>query len=367
MTRWKKIYEWFQVRLGIRELIEKELKGYLLPRNINFWYSMGSILIFIFAMQIVTGILLLVYYVPDTEKAFSSVNTIMNVVPFGWLVRTTHVIGASMMVLFLLLHMLSVLFMGSYKSPRELNWLSGFVIFSLVLGISLTGYLLPWSQLSFWATTVATNSVGTIPVIGNFLIEFMRGGKLVGAPTLGRFFAFHVAVLPVAITLCIGAHLFFLERIGVSTPPFAADDSKNRWQGDAFRYEDHPGGIPFFPNYMLQDLTSIALYLVFFFLLVFYAPSLFFPADAFIPADPFHTPAHIKPEWYFLANYQTLKLFPNEFIGIMIQVAAMTFIALLPFLDRGREKHPLKRPVFTIFAITGILVYLGLMVWGHYS
>lgn len=367
MSLWKSVYSWIEVRLGIGELIEKELKGYLLPRNINFWYSMGSILLFIFALQVVTGILLLVYYVPDSEKAFASVKAIMNTVPFGWLFRTFHVVGASMMVFFLLLHMLSVLFMGSYKSPRELNWLSGFILFTLVLGICLTGYLLPWSQLSFWATTVATNSVGAIPVIGDFLIEFLRGGKLVGPPTLGRFFALHVAVLPVAIVLFIGAHLFFLERIGVSTPPFRIDDTRNTWKGDKFQYETHPGGIPFFPNYTLQDLTSIALYVALFLFFVFFEPSLFFPQDAFIAANPFQTPEHIKPEWYFLANYQTLKLFPNEFVGIVIQVIAMTFIALLPFLDRGKEKHPLKRPLFMTCAIGGIVIYLALMIWGHYS
>ena len=367
MALFNRIYQWIEVRLGIKELAEQELTGYLLPRNINFWYSMGSILLFIFTLQIVTGVLLLIYYVPDAEKAFASIKAIMNLIPFGWLIRTCHVVGASMMVFFLLLHMLSVLFMGSYKSPREMNWLSGFILFSLVLAISLTGYLLPWSQLSFWATTVATNSVGTIPVIGNFLIEFLRGGQLVGPPTLGRFFALHVAVLPIVITLFIGLHLFLLERIGISTPPFKTVDTRNVWKGDKFRYEDHPGGIPFFPNYMLQDLTSISIYCAFFLFFVFFVPSLFFPGDAFVAADPFHTPEHIKPEWYFLANYQTLKLFPNELIGIMIQTVAMTLIALLPFLDRGKERHPRKRPVFMPCAIGCILLYIALMIWGHYS
>jgi ubiquinol-cytochrome c reductase cytochrome b subunit len=367
MELFKTIYDWFEVRLGISELAEKKLSGYLLPRNINVWYSLGSILLFIFTMQIITGILLLIFYVPDAEKAFTSVKAIMNSVPFGWLIRTCHVVGASMMVLFLLLHMLSVLFMGSYKSPRELNWLSGFILLSLVLAISLTGYLLPWSQLSFWATTVATNSVRAIPVIGNYLMEFLRGGQLVGPPTLGRFFALHVAVLPIGITVFIGAHLFLLERIGISTPPFKSDDTCNSWKGDGFRYEEHPGGIPFLPNYLLQDLTSILVYCAFFLFLVFYFPSLFYPGDAFIPADPFKTPAHIKPEWYFLANYQTLKLFSNEIIGIMIQTVAMTLIALLPFFDRGKEKHPLKRPVFMSCAIGGIVLYIALMIWGHYS
>ena len=367
MSLIRQIVNWLDVRIGTRSLIEKELTGYLLPRNINVWYSMGSILLFVFALQVLTGILLLIYYVPDADKAFTSVTAIMNRVPFGWLVRMCHVVGSNMMILVLLCHMLSVLFMGSYKSPRELNWLSGFIILNLVMAISLTGYLLPWSQLSYWATTVATNSVGAIPVIGGYLVEFLRGGKLVGPPTLGRFFALHVAVIPITILLFIGLHLFLLQRIGVSSPPFGLKETKNSWKGDTFRYEWHPAGIPFFPNYLLQDMSSISIYLALFFVVLFFDPYVFLPKDAFIPADPFLTPAHIKPEWYFLPNYQTLKLFPSEFMGLAVQGGAMTFLALLPFIDRGLERHPLKRPVFMVCSIVGILLWLGLAIWGHFS
>ncbi len=367
MTIIQRLYRWLDVRIGAREIVEKELTGYLLPRNINIWYSMGSILLFIFSLQVVTGMLLLVYYVPDADKAFSSVTFIMNKVPFGWLIRLCHVVGSNMMVLILLFHLLSTLFMGSYKKPRELNWLSGFLLFVLVMSISLTGYLLPWSQLSYWATTVATNSVAAIPHVGQYLVEFLRGGKLVGPPTLGRFFALHVAILPVTIALLVGLHLFLLKRIGISSPPFGLKETKNDWQGDSYRYQDHPGGIPFFPNYLLQDMTSIAVYLAFFFAVLFFDPYLFFPKDAFVPANQFLTPEHIKPEWYFLANYQTLKIFPSEIIGMAVQGIAMTFLALLPFLDRGAERHPLKRPFFLLCSIGGILTWLGLTIWGHFS
>lgn len=367
MSILKRLIDWIDVRIGARELAEKQLTGYLLPANINVWYSMGSILLFIFAMQVLTGILLLIYYIPDADKAFKSVSYIMNNVPFGWLIRMCHAVGSNMMMLVLFLHLFSVLFMGSYKRPRELNWLSGFILFTLVQGICLTGYLLPWSQLSFWATTVATNSANAIPVIGPYLVEFLRGGKLVGPPTLGRFFALHVALIPLVIAAVIGLHLFLLERIGVSTPPFGLKETKNPWRGDRFRYDDHPDGIPFLPNYALQDLTSIAIYLACFLAVVFLDPYLFFPKDAFLPANPFQTPAHIKPEWYFLANYQTLKIFPNEFIGLSVQGVVMTFLALLPFIDRGEEKHPLKRPAFMVCAVGGILLWIGLSVWGHYS
>ena len=367
MSLLMRLNNWIDVRIGSRSLIENELTGYLLPRNITSWHSLGGVLLFILSMQVLTGILLLIYYIPDTEKAFASVTTIMNRVPFGWLIRMSHVVGSNMMVVVLIFHILSVLFMGSYKSPRELNWVSGFILFNLVMAISLTGYLLPWSQLSYWATTVATNSAGTIPMIGNHLVEFLRGGKLVGPPTLGRFFALHVAAIPVAIIIFACLHLFLLRRIGVSTPPFGLEDTKNRWKGDIFRHEDHPGGIPFFPNYLLQETSSIMLYLALFFAVLFFAPYLFLPGEAFVPADPFVTPAHIKPEWYFLPNYQALKLFPNEVLGLLLQGGVMTFLALLPFIDRGAERHPLKRPLFMACCIGGILAWIGLMVWGHYS
>lgn len=367
MTVLRRIYQWLDVRIGAGDLIEKELTGYLLPRNINVWYSLGSVLLFIFSLQVVTGILLLIYYVPDADKAFASVTTIMNRVPFGWLIRTCHAVGSNMMVLILFFHLLSVLFMGSYKRPRELNWFSGFILFNLVLALCLTGYLLPWSQLSYWATTVATNSVGAIPYAGPYLVEFLRGGKLVGPPTLGRFYAMHVAVLPLAVALLVGVHLFLLQRIGISAPPFGLQDSKNRWSGEAFKYESHPGGIPFFPNYLLQDLTSICIYLALFFAILFFDPYIFFPKDAFVPANQYLTPAHIKPEWYFLANYQILKIFPSEFIGLAVQGMVMTFLALLPFIDRGAERHPLKRPLFLLCSLGGILLWLGLTIWGHFS
>jgi ubiquinol-cytochrome c reductase cytochrome b subunit len=367
MALFKRVYDWIDMRIGARELVVKELTGYLLPRNINVWHSMGSILLFIFLLQVATGMLLLVHYVPDADKAFKSVTFIMNEVPFGWLIRMCHAIGSKLMVLVLMLHMISALFMGSYKSPREMNWLSGFTLFILVQGISLTGYLLPWSQLSFWATTVATNSVSAIPSIGPYLVEFLRGGKLVGAHTLGRFFALHVALMPATIATLVGIHLFLLKRTGVSTPPFGLKITTNNWIHDGYRYEDHPGGVPFFPNYVLQDLTSIAVYLACFLAVVFFDPYIFFPKDAFIPANPYLTPAHIKPEWYFLANYQTLKLFPSEFLGLAVQGVAMGFLALLPFIDRGAEKHPMKRPLFTACAVGGILTWIGLAIWGYYS
>jgi len=213
------IMDWLDERIGIRDIIKEQLTEYLVPRKINYWYSLGGLALFIFAIQILTGIFLLIYYVPTPERAFSSIQHIMNDVPYGWFIRLVHAVGANMMVAVLMLHMISIIFMGSYKKPRELHWMSGFMLFLLTLGICLSGYLLPWSQLSYWATTVATNSPGSMPLVGEWMVRFARGGYVVGAPTLGRFFALHVAALPLAMVLLVGIHLFLLRRTGISEPP----------------------------------------------------------------------------------------------------------------------------------------------------
>lgn len=361
-----KIADFIDVRLGIRDILEQNLTRYLLPRNINAWYTLGAVLLTLFAVQIVTGILLLIYYNPTTEEAFKSVQHIMNEVPFGWLIRSVHAVGSNIIVFALLLHMLSVLFMGSYKRPRELTWVAGFLLLLLSLGMCLTGYLLPWSQLSFWATTVATKSSGEIPLIGDVAVRMLRGGAMVGQPTLGRFFALHVMGFPLILGILVLFHLFCVRRAGISRPPFGPD-----WQPaeppQAFRHEEHPGGIPFFPHYVAKDAAMIAFFLALLVWVVFFAPGLFFPPAAFEPADPFVTPQGIKPEWYFLWAYQTLKIFPSEFLGLAVQGAAVNLLLLLPFIDRSPERRPARRPLFLGAFLLGLATFVALSIWGHYS
>ncbi len=366
MSLTKKALDFLDIRLGLRDLLQQNFTEYLLPRNINAWYALGSVLITLFIIQFLTGILLLVYYVPNTDLAFKSVQKIMNEVPFGWFIRYVHAVGANIVVVALLLHMLSTLFMAAYKSPRELTWIAGFILLLIALGMCLTGYLLPWSQLSYWATTVATNSASVVPIIGERLVFFLRGGPDVGQATLGRFFALHVMGFPLLLGLFAGFHLFLVRRIGVSTPPFGLYYQPQP-PLTRYRHETHPGGIPFFPNYVIKDLAVISLFLTLLMAIVFYAPWVFLPADAFEPANPFSTPVGIKPEWYFLAAYQTLKALPSEFAGIMVQTVAILFLFLLPFIDRGPERRPGRRPLFLVLFFAGILVYIGLTIWGHFS
>ena len=256
--------------------------------------------------------------------------------------------------------------MSSYKRPRELTWLSGFVLFNLGLVFCLTGYLLPWSQLSFWATTVATDAAGAAPVIGDYLIEFLRGGPSVGGATLGRFFALHVMGLPMLFLGLVGFHLFCVRRVGISSPPFG-EEYRPTELTNSFHHEEHYGGVPFHPNYTIKDLSMVFFALALLVAITFYAPWLFIPPDALEPADPFTTPEHIKPEWYFLWAYQTLKIFPNKLMGLASQGAAMGFLAVLPFLDRSPERRPSKRPLFVTLYLLGILLFVGLSIWGHFS
>ena len=215
-----RILDWFDDRINLRELTKSQLTEYLVPQNLNFWYSMGLVALGFLLIQIITGIFLLMYYIPEPDKAFQSIQFIVEEVPFGWLMHKLHAIGANMMVIGLLLHMVSVIYMGSYKSPRELQWFSGAILFGLTLATCLSGYLLPWSQLSYWAITVATNSLVVTPFIGDELVRFVRGSEGVSGATLGRFFSLHVTLLPLLILGVVGLHLFFMRATGISEPPF---------------------------------------------------------------------------------------------------------------------------------------------------
>lgn len=346
-----KILNAIDERIKIKEIYEKYLAGYMVPENLNIWYSMGSVLVIIFSIQVITGILLLVYYVPSVEQAFKSVVYITNEVPFGWLIRRVHAIAANLFVLVLLFHMVSVVIMGSYKKPREIHWFTGCILLALVLIACLSGYLLPWSQLSYWATTIATNFPGAFPVIGDFLVRLIRGGEKVTQHTLGRFFAMHVSFIPFFIFILIMVHIFVMRRTGISYPP-GTDEKKVR-------------KIPFFPHFFMEDLKVIYFFMAVLFLFVFFFPQISFPKDSLIPADPLSTPEHIKPEWYFLANYQILRLIPNKFLGIFLQIIMIFIILFLPFIDRSSERRIWKRPIFAIIVFLSIIGYIALAIWGY--
>ena len=216
-----RLYQWIDDRLGLTTIYNVTLDRKV-PK-VNWFYTLGSASLFLFVMQAVTGIFLSIYYVPSPDHAYNSIQYIMNEVAFGWLIRGIHHWGATLMVLVVFLHMLRTFYFAAYKFPREITWLTGVILLLATLGMGFTGYLLPWNQRSYWATTVGTEIAGTVPVVGDFILRVLRGGTDLSAVTLARFFAVHIWVIPAVIIALIGVHLYLVIRIGITAPPKEGD------------------------------------------------------------------------------------------------------------------------------------------------
>ena len=347
------IKQWFAERFdleGMNKPLQKQLHKPL-PKHISWFHTLGSMSLFLFISQVLTGILLLVYYRPTVGEAFESVKFIMTTAHAGWLYRQIHAWGANLMILVVFLHMLRTFLTGSFKKPRELTWVVGVVIFILTLVFGFTGYLLPWNQLAYWATTVGTEIAGAVPWIGEFTKTLLRGGSGVGAETLSRFFVIHVIVLPWLLFFIVAIHLFLVRYQGIATMD-RVDEEKQPKEGE---------GIPFFPNHVLKEGV------VFFILLgLLITLSIMAPFELGEKADPLSTPHAIKPEWYFLPMYQVIKYFP-KLIGIFVTGLAPLLLLLWPFLDRSRERRLFKRPVSLTIGILTISSLLFFGVLGHLS
>lgn len=363
---WSGLKKWLEVRIGLQELARSQLTEYRVPRNINLFYTLGFVALAIFLLQVVTGFFLLIYYVPDVAHAFKSVQRIMTIIPYGWLFRLMHVVGSNILMAVVMVHMLSVCFMNSYKKPRELTWITGALLLLITMTFCLSGYLLPWSQLSYWATTIVTTIPTAFPYVGGFVADLLRGGPIVSGATLGRFFALHVGFLPAALLMVLSLHLFLIRRIGVSAPPFgAAREEEKGWT--EFHHDSHPGGEPFFPHYVLKETVMVMVFMAAMFFIIAFMPTLFLPEDTNLPANPYKTPEHIKPEWYFLAPYQMLKLIPNKFVGISLQLIFWGLFIIWPLLDTKRQDNILKRPALLTVLGVALSLWIVLTVWGKYS
>jgi cytochrome b6 len=347
---------WLDERFGLQQLAEPLKKKAVPLHKLSYWYFFGGITLFLFGIQVCTGILLLLYYRPSAGEAFESVQYIMTRVQFGWLVRSIHSWAANLMILMVFLHMFSVLFLRAYRKPRELTWVSGMILLFLALGFGFSGYLLPWNTLAFFATKVGTEITGQVPFIGHEMMTFLRGGEDVTGATLTRFFGFHVAVLPGLATLLILIHLALVQKLGISVPPSV----EKQWQ----EKPETARQMKFFPNFFLRE--AMAWYLA---LGVLGALAAIYPWGLGTKADPFApAPAGIKPEWYFLFMFQTLKLIPSkvvfidgEVLGILLFGLAGAVWILLPFLDNGTRrigrKIVLGAGVFALSYIVALTVY----------
>ncbi len=321
----------------------------------SIFYYLGGICLYLLIVQIITGILLLFYYQPTEAAAYESVKFIMTKVSFGWLVRSIHAWSANLLILALFIHMFSTFLLKAYRPPREITWFTGIALLGVCLGLGFTGYLLPWNELAFFATAVGTEMTKAVPLVGEILKEFLRGGTNVSGVTLTRFFAFHIWILPLTLAGIVGVHLLLVQKLGMSRP--LSQESKPK------------RSMPFLPHFALRDLN---VWLIVLALLV--GLSYYFPAHLGEPANPLApTPIGILPEWYFLFMFQSLKLFPphilgieGEVVGLMVFGLAGVLLLLVPFLDRKSARGE-RSPVFTVLGWLMIAFVVGMTIWGRFG
>ena len=301
-------------------------------------------------IQIITGIILAMHYTPHVSLAFDSVEHIVRDVNYGWLLRNLHSVGASMFFIAVYIHVMRGIYYGSYKSPRELLWFLGIMIFLVMMATAFMGYVLPWGQMSFWGATVITNLFSAIPVIGESIVNWLWGGFSVDNPTLNRFFSLHY-LLPFVIVGLVLLHLVALHQHGSNNPTGV----------DAKTDKDT---IPFHPYYTIKDFVGFVIYFILFAYFVFFAPDYLGHPDNYIPANPMVTPNHIVPEWYFLPFYAILRSIPDKLAGVVAMISSILILFALPWLDKSKVKsmayRPLSRFFFWIFIADSILLgYLG--------
>jgi quinol-cytochrome oxidoreductase complex cytochrome b subunit len=346
--------KWIDQRLPLPRLMHDTMTTFPTPRNLNIWYTFGGILTFCLGVQIVTGIVLAMHYVPNASMAFDSVESIMRDVNYGWLMRYIHSTGASMFFLAVYIHMFRGLYYGSYKAPRELIWIIGVLIYVLMMATAFFGYVLPWGQMSFWGATVITSLFSSIdqivPHLGTAITTWLWGDFAVGDATLNRFFSLHY-LLPFIIAGVVGLHIWALHVPGNNNP--LGIDVKSPQDT-----------VPFHPYYTVKDAFYLCCFVVLFAVFVFYAPNFFGNPDNYQQANPLVTPPDIVPEWYLLPFYAMLRSIPQKLIGVLVLVGSLVTLVFIPWLDTSRVRscrfRPLMKQFFWAFAVDAVLLgYCG--------
>jgi ubiquinol-cytochrome c reductase cytochrome b subunit len=360
---WEKIKHWVEVRIGLEELVNKHLRSYRTPKGANFSSTLGFVALIAFMVQVITGIMLLLYYVPHPDHAFESVQKITNTIPYGWLFRLIHNIGTNIIIGVIIIHLVQVFLRVSYKRPREITWVSGSIMFFLVLLTSITGQLLPWHQTGFWQTTVTSTIPAFLPIVGEGISSYMRGGEFVTGITLSRYFSFHIVILPVIISVLIALHVLLIRRQGLSTSAVIEPESST--PQEKFTRESHPNGSPCFPHFSLKRLFMVMIYFAVLFFIMTFAPNIFLPPESNMPANPLMTPESIRPAWYFLAPYQLIKTIPNDLLGISLLAIFTIFFSFWPFFDaKENERNIRKRPLLLAVFLALLALWGILTVWG---
>jgi cytochrome b6 len=354
----RRIYAWLDERLSISSVAELASHKTVPVHRQSIFYFLGGMTLFFFIVQVLTGILLMLYYRPSADEAYESIEFIMTVVPFGWLIRSIHSWSANLIVYFAFLHLVTVFFMKAYRPPREITWMSGVALLFLLLGFGFSGYLLPWNQLAFFATKVGTDIAGTVPLIGEWMLRFLRGGDRVSGGTLSRFYGWHVAILPAITAVLLTLHLALVQLKGMSVPPSEQDLASRRKP------------MKFFPHFALRDLFGWVLALG-----LLAALAALFPWELGDKADAF-APAYkdIRPEWYFVFMFETLKHIPGgeilhiefEAIAVMVFGLGGLVLFLVPFLDRGVARTG-RSPMFTAAGVVVLVFMVGMTMLGYRS
>jgi len=351
---------WLDTRLPILRLANDTMTTFPTPRNLNFWYGFGAILTFMLAIQIVTGIVLAMHYVPNSTMAFDSVENIMRDVNYGWLLRYMHANGASFFFLAVYIHIFRNLYYGSYKAPREVLWILGVLIYVLMIVTAFMGYVLPWGQMSFWAATVITNLFSSFDQLSHFVNPHWNVGTTiaywiwgdfgVSNATLNRFFSLHY-LLPFVIAGVVGLHIWALHVPGNNNP--LGIDVKGPQDT-----------VPFHPYYTVKDAWILSMFVIVYALVVFYWPDVLGNPDNYTPANPLVTPPDIVPDWYLLPFYAMLRSIPQKLIGVLVLFGALVTLVFVPWLDtspvRSARFRPLYKIFFWIFLVDALLLgYLG--------
>ncbi len=364
-----KFMTWVDERFPATKVWEEHVSKYYAPKNLNFWYFFGSLAMVVMVLQILTGIFLTMHYKPDSSLAFASVEYIMRDVPGGWFIRYLHSVGASVLFIVVYLHMFRGLLYGSHRSPRELIWLLGMLLYVTLMAEAFFGYLLPWGNMSYWGAQVIISLFGAVPGIGPGLAEWIRGDFVVSDATLNRFFAFHVILVPLLLSLLVYLHIVALHKVGGNNPD-GIDIKKNK---------DASGkpldGIAFHPYYTVKDNLGVAVMMTALLAVVFFVPELggwFLEKDNFAPADVLQTPPDIVPLWYLTPYYSILRAVTFEWLpggaklwGVLAMGAAIVVLFFLPWLDRSpvrsiRYRGWMYKTALTLFVVTFVMLgYLG--------
>ncbi len=356
------LMKWIDDRFPFTETMKYHITEYYASKNFNWWYVFGVLAMVVLVIQLLTGIFLTMNYKPAAVDAFASVEYIMRDVVCGWLIRYMHSTGASFFFIVVYLHMFRAMLYGSYKKPRELIWIIGMMIFFVLFAEAFAGYLLPWGQMSYWGAQVIISLFGAIPVVGDGIVELIRGDYSISDITLNRFFALHVIALPLALIGLVFVHIVALHEVGSSNPD--GIEIKNKKGSDGIPLD----GVAFHPYHTSKDLVAIIIFLMLFCAVIFFAPEMggyFLEYANFEPANLLATPEHIAPVWYFTPFYSILRAVPDKLWGALLMGGSVLLPMFLPWLDRSRVRSIryrgwIYKSALTCFAISFIVLgWLG--------